>query len=53
MPEHTEKDNERDFELSKLGIKVFRYTNENINENFNDVCDDILTHLGLSWQGIK
>ena len=53
MPENNEKDRKRDFELSKLGIKVLRYTNENINKNFNDVCGDILTHLGLSWQYIK
>ena len=53
MPENNEKDRKRDFELSKLGIKVLRYTNENINKNFNDVCGDILTHLGLSWQDIK
>ena len=47
IPEHNEKDNERDLELSKLGIKVLRYTNKSINNNFKDVCDDILTHLGL------
>ncbi|MBO5716431.1 MAG: DUF559 domain-containing protein [Clostridia bacterium] len=53
MPEHNEKDVERDFELSKLGIKVLRYTNKSINKNFIDVCDDILTHLGLTWNDLK
>ena len=53
MPEHNEKDNERDFELSKLGIRVLRYTNKSINNNFNDVCDDILTHLELTWDDLK
>ena len=53
MPENNEKDNERDFELSKLGIKVLRYTNKSINKNFNDVCDDILTHLGLTWDNLR
>ena len=53
MPEHNEKDNERDFELSKLGIKVLRYTNKSINKNFSDVCDDILTHSGLTWNDLK
>ncbi len=53
MPEHNEKDSERDFELSRIGIKVLRYTNKSINKNFNDVCDDILTHLGLTWDDLK
>ncbi len=53
MPEHNEKDSERDFELSKLGIKVLRYTNKSINKNFNDVCNDILTQLGLTWNELK
>ena len=53
MTEHNEKDNERDFELSKLGIKVLRYTNKSINKNFNEVCDNILTHLGLTWNDLK
>ena len=53
MPEHSEKDSERDFELSKLGIKVLRYTNKSINKNFTDVCDDILTHLGLTWDNLR
>ena len=53
MPKHNEKDSERDFELSKLGIKVLRYTNKSINNNFKDVCDDILTHLGLTWNDLK
>ena len=53
MSEHNEKDKERDFELSKLGIRVLRYTNKSINKNFGDVCDNILTHLGLTWQDVR
>ena len=53
MPKNNEKDIERDFELSKLGIKVLRYTNKSINKNFSDVCDDILTHLGLTCDDLK
>ena len=53
MTELNEKDSERDFELSKLGIKVLRYTNRSINKNFNDVCNDILAHLGLTWDDLK
>ena len=51
--EHNEKDTERDYELSKLGIKVLRYTNKSINKNFCDVCEDILTHLGLTWRDVR
>ena len=53
MPEHNEKDNARDYELSKLGIKVLRYTSKSINKNFSDVCDDILTHSKLTWDDLK
>ena len=53
MLEHNEKDSERDFELSKLGVRVLRYTNKSINKNFIDVCDDILAHLGLTWNDLK
>lgn len=31
--------------LNKLGITVVRYTNLDIRNNFNDVCDDISSHL--------
>ena len=51
--EHNKKDTERDYELSKLGIKVLRYTNKSINKNFCDVCEDILTHLGLTWRDVR
>lgn len=53
MTENYEKDSERDLELSKLGIKVLRYTNKSINKNFCDVCEDILTHLGLTWRDVR
>ena len=51
--EHNEKDTERDYELSKLGIKVLRYTNKSINKNFCDMCEDIFTHLGLTWRDVR
>ena len=53
MTKNNDQDKERDFELSKLGIKVLRYTNKSINKNFSDVCDDILTHLGLTWGDLR
>ncbi len=36
-----EKDKERDEYLSELGIRVIRYTNSEINLQFEAVCDDI------------
>ena len=53
MSEESAKDKERDFELLLLGIKVLRYTNKSINKKFSDVCDDILTHLGLTWMDVR
>lgn len=53
MTEHDEKDKERDFELSKLGIKVLRYTNKSINDNFLEVCESILNNLNLSWNDLE
>ena len=36
------KDMERDEYLKKLGITVLRYSNRDVNENFEVVCEDIL-----------
>ena len=48
LPEHEEADKKRDEELEKLGFKILRYTNKDINQNFNSVCDDILNNIGIS-----
>ena len=53
LPEHIEADAKRDSELKVLGIKVLRYSNKDVNENFNAVCKDILKHLGLTADDIK
>ena len=39
------KDIERDAFLSSLGIKVYRYSNADVNQNFEGVCTDILSHI--------
>ncbi len=44
-PEH---DRARDQWLRSNGITVLRYTNLQINREFDAVCRDILKHLGLS-----
>ena len=48
MLEEEKADRQRDQELQMLGITVLRYTNKDVNNNFNEVCNDILTHIGLS-----
>ena len=40
-----EKDHKRDSFLAEQGIKVLRYSNLDINKNFNSVCEDILNHI--------
>lgn len=40
-------DEKRDRDFDALGIKVLRYTNVDIHENFDGVCRDILRHLNL------
>ena len=39
------KDIERDKFLQKAGIKVLRYSNYDVNNHFDAVCEDILHHL--------
>ena len=47
LEENKVADKERDFRLLNLGIKVLRYSNNDVNNNFNAVCEDILKNLGL------
>ncbi|MFR8011687.1 MAG: endonuclease domain-containing protein [Clostridia bacterium] len=39
------KDTERDKYLNDLGITVLRYSNSDINGNFDGVCQDIQEHI--------
>ena len=43
-----QKDRERDKFLLEQGITVLRYSNDEVNLNFDGVCEDILTHFNLS-----
>ena len=52
-PENKALDAERDKVLAKWGITVLRYSNTNINENFNSVAEDILKKLNLSIFDLK
>ena len=56
--QHKEKeakiaDEVRDSNLNELGIKVLRYSNEDVNKRFNTVCNDILMHIGLKASEIE
>ena len=39
--EHQKKDAQRDAYLERIGCKVLRYSNADINQRFRSVCDDI------------
>lgn len=41
------KDKLRDEYFTSIGIKVLRYSNREVNEEFESVCNDILKNLGL------
>ena len=41
-------DRERDHALNQLGITVVRYSNDDINRNFDGVCEDLLRRLDLT-----
>ncbi len=41
-------DEKRDEYLNSLGIKVLRYSNLDINQRFESVCEDILNNLDTS-----
>ena len=43
-----ENDKKRDEYLNSLGIKVLRYSNLDINQRFESVCQDILNHITTS-----
>ena len=46
--EGTASDRERDHALNQLGIKVVRYSNDDVNRNFDGVCADLLKQLSLT-----
>ena len=40
-----EVDKKRDNCFKELGLRVLRYSNEDVNRNFRGVCEDVLRHL--------
>ena len=53
LPEHKEADMQRDMDLSAWDITVLRYSNDNIQNDFNAVASDILRKLGLTFSDLK
>ncbi len=51
--EHKKADEKRDAKLSALGFSVLRYSNKDINSNFNTVAEDILKQLNLTATDLK
>jgi very-short-patch-repair endonuclease len=43
--DRSEHDRERDIFLDSLGITVLRYSNEQVNKQFKNVCADILKYI--------
>ena len=43
----------RDKDLSEVGIKVIRYTNPQINKQFDGVVLDILKEVGVDYSDLK
>ena len=43
-----ENDAKRDAFLNGLGIKVLRYSNLDVNQRFESVCEDILNNINTS-----
>ena len=41
-------DQERDNALNQRGITIVRYSNNDVNRNFDGVCADLLRRLGLA-----
>ena len=50
---HKAADAKRDAELASLGLKVLRYSNNAIRDDFRVVCESILRHIGMTWDDLK
>ena len=51
--DHENTDKKRDAELNKLGLRVIRYTNDDIKKHFYDVCTELAEVLGINIEDIK
>ncbi len=53
LSEHREADKNRDDDMRMLGNTVLRYSNEDIHERFNVICEDIMKHLRIEIHDLK
>ena len=53
LPEGKNADEKRDQVLAKWGIRVLRYTNIDINHNFDGVTQDIMRNLEIDSELLK
>ncbi len=53
LPDEKSADKQRDIALSKWNIRVLRYSNDSIRNNFNAVVMDILKNLNLDVTDLK
>ena len=51
--QNAEKDRARDEYMRSLGLNVVRYSNQDVNGNFEGVCTDLLHRLDLTWADVK
>ncbi len=51
--EHRSADEVRDRDLLSWGIKVLRYSNDSLRNNFSGVAVDILKNLSLEFSDLK
>ncbi len=51
-PEHRKADEERDKTLAGWGLRVLRYTNQQVNRNFHAVTNDILRHMEMTYEDV-
>ena len=52
-PKAREADEVRDSSLSSVGIKVIRYTNGDVNRNFEGVVTDIMRMISVNFKDLK
>ena len=52
-PDAKKDDEQRDRLLASFGIKVIRYTNVQINNNFDGVVFDIMKNVGIEYKDLQ
>ncbi|MBQ9768584.1 MAG: endonuclease domain-containing protein [Clostridia bacterium] len=51
--EHEKSDKKRDTELNKLGLRVIRYTNDDIKKHFYDICTELAEIFDINIDDIQ